>query len=72
MEQSKDDSIKTSEKPRLFKIQEASQILGGMPPSSIRKCVNKGLLKYCEHLGKRPYYFTAQHLEDFINYQSGK
>lgn len=51
----------------LFTIEQASPILGGMPVSTIRKHVHAGRLKRCEHLGDRPWYFTMEQLEDFIN-----
>lgn len=50
----------------LFTIEQASKILGGMPPSTIRKHVNEGRLKRCERLGDRPWYFTMEQLEEFI------
>lgn len=60
-----------SRKQLLFDIKEASEILGGMKISTIRKYVAKGKLKWCEHLAPKPWYFTEAQLEDFINNREG-
>lgn len=50
----------------LFTLEQVSKILGGMSVSTIKKHVKSGKLKRCEHLGDRPWYFTMNQIEDFI------
>lgn len=64
---SEDTKPQQMEMQLLFTIEQVSKILGGMPVSTIRKHVENGTLKRCVHLGNRPWYFTMEQLQDFIN-----
>lgn len=64
MEPNKNES---NSKQLLFNIQEVSQILGGMKASTIRRLVKDGKLRRCDHLASRPWYFTQNQLQEFIN-----
>lgn len=58
------------EMPLVFDIDQASRILGGMPPSTIRNHVVRGRLRRCEHMGERPWYFTMEQLQAFTKNQN--
>lgn len=49
----------------LYTVEQSSKILGDMPPSTIRRFVHRGLLRRVPGLD-RPWYFTIEDLEDFI------
>ena len=66
-----DESNKPKEPQLLFRIEDVKGRFGNMPESTIRRYIKKGTLKYCEHLGSRPYYFTQKHLDDFVSLLSG-
>lgn len=59
-----------SEAPKLFTKKQAAKILG-ISEFAVRKMVKNGVLKRCENLGDRPWYFTQKHFDDFVNNISG-
>jgi hypothetical protein len=59
-------TVRQLEMQLLFDIDQASRILGGMPPSTIRTHVQQGRLQRCTHIGDRPWYFTMEELQSFV------
>ena len=51
--------------PKLITKKMAAKILG-VSEYAIRNLVKSGVLKKCENIGERPWYFTQTHLNDFI------